>query len=82
MTTRTAVYDKLLPIFREYFEDESLVLTDATTAKDVDGWDSLAHVSIVVAIEKEFGIHLGVKHSTSLKNVGALVDAIIQKKTA
>jgi acyl carrier protein len=73
---RTEIYDRLHPIFREYFEMPSLTVTDKTAAADVEGWDSLAHVSIVVAIEKEFGIQLGVKHSSKLKNVGELVDAI------
>lgn len=76
MTDRTAIYERITPIFREYFENDDLVLADAITARDVEGWDSLAHISIVVAIEKEFGIQLGVKHSANLKNVGELVDAI------
>ena len=76
MSNRAAIYDRLHPIFREYFENPSLSLSDATTARDVEGWDSLAHVSLVVAIEKEFGIQLGVKHSSKLKNLGELVNAI------
>ena len=76
MLSRDMVYDRLMPIFREYFEDDALSLTDQTTAKDVAGWDSLAHVSLVVAIEKEFGITLGVKYSSRMKNVGELVNAI------
>lgn len=79
MTDRTTIYERISPIFREYFEDDSLTLADTTTAGDVEGWDSLAHISLVVAIEKEFGIQLGVKHSTNLKNVGELVDAIGRK---
>jgi acyl carrier protein len=76
---RQSVYDRLNPIFQEYFEDESLTLSDATTAADVNGWDSLAHVSLIVEVEKTFGIHLGVKHSSRLRNVGELVDAIITR---
>jgi acyl carrier protein len=79
MPTRDEVYGKVHGIFREYFENDDLALKDSTTAGDVDGWDSLAHISLVVAIEKEFGIQLGVKHSTNLKNVGELVDAILAR---
>lgn len=79
MPNRAEVYNKIQPIFREYFENDDLVLQDGMTAADVDGWDSLAHISLVVAIEKEFGIQLGVKHSTRLKNVGELVDAILAR---
>jgi acyl carrier protein len=73
------VYDKLNGIFQEYFEREDIVLTPMTTAKDVKGWDSLAHVCIVVEIEKAFGIELGVKQSSRLANIGELVDAIVKK---
>jgi acyl carrier protein len=76
MLSRPAIYDRLQPIFREYFEDETLTLTDKTKASDVPGWDSLAHVSLIVEVEKTFGIQLGVKHSSKLANVGELVDAI------
>ena len=79
MPSRADVYEKIHPIFREYFENDDLVLQDSTTAADVDGWDSLAHISLVVAIEKELGIQLGVKHSTRLKNVGELVDAVLAR---
>jgi acyl carrier protein len=73
------VYDKLNGIFRDYFEREDIALTAATTAKEVKGWDSLAHVCLVVEIEKTFGIELGVKQSSRLANIGELVDAIVKK---
>lgn len=76
---RADVYNKLNMIFRDYFETDEIALMDSTTAADVEGWDSLAHVILIVEIEKAFGIELGVKHSSRLKNVGELADAIMKK---
>ena len=79
MADSKLVYDKLNAIFRDYFEREEIALTPATTASDVAGWDSLAHVCLVVEIEKTFGIELGVKQSSRLANIGELADAIMKK---
>lgn len=76
---RQAIFEKLNAIFRDYFERDDIDLKNETTAAEVDGWDSLAHVILVVEIEKAFGIELGVKQSSRLKNVGELVDAIAKK---
>ena len=76
---RSEVYDKLNAIFRDYFEDDAISLADTTTASDVKGWDSLAHVVLIVEIEKTFNIELGVKQSSRLSNVGELVTAIMRK---
>jgi len=79
---RAQVYDKLNAIFRDYFERDDISLNDATTAADVSGWDSLAHVVLMVEVEKALGVELGLKQSSRLKNVGELVDAILKKKSA
>ena len=50
------VHTRLTAIFRDVFEDESLVLRDDLTAEDVENWDSLTHINLIVAIEKEFRI--------------------------
>ena len=50
------VFARLQQLLREVFGDDTLVVTDATTADDVDGWDSLMHVNIIIAIEKRFGV--------------------------
>ena len=79
MADTKVIYERLNGIFRDYFEREDINLTPVTTAKDVKGWDSLAHVCVVVEIEKAFGIELGVQQSSRLANVGELVDAIVKK---
>ena len=73
--------DKLLPIFRNVFDDEELVIKPTTTAKDVEGWDSLAHIRLIVAIEKYFALHFSAAEITGLENVGELVELILRKQT-
>ena len=66
-------------IFREELEQEDLVLTDETTADDVDGWDSLSHVQLVAAMEEAFGIEFKSREILSWDNVGDLIDSIEKK---
>jgi acyl carrier protein len=78
--TTTATLTKLNTVFCEVFDDESIHLTEKTTAKDVDGWDSLNHVNLIVAVEKAFAIKLTTKEATTLANVGELVQLIDKKR--
>lgn len=73
--TRTEIYEKLSEVFTDVF-DEEVALTDATTAADVEGWDSLTHITLLSAVEDEFDIKFDMKAVQGLKNVGAMVDII------
>ena len=73
---QTDVITKLQTIFDDLLMDPS-TLTPATTAKDVPEWDSLIHISIIVAVEKEFDIRFRVGEVETCKNVGELADLII-----
>lgn len=75
----SATRDQLQEIFRDLFDDESIVLTDSTSAKDVAGWDSLKNVRLIVQIEKAFKIRFGTGEVVGLNNVGELL-ALIDKK--
>ena len=75
------VYGQLTEIFREVFDDDSIVLTPATTAADIRDWDSAAHVNLVVAIETRMKIRFKTFELESLHNVGHLAD-LIQTKLA
>lgn len=79
--SRESIHEKLTGIMRELFRQPDLDVTEATTAADVAGWDSLAHINFVLAVEKGFGITLTTREVRGMKNVGALID-IIAKKTA
>jgi acyl carrier protein len=71
--------EKLNEIFCEVFDDEELVITPAMTANDVDGWDSLSHVNLIVAVEGRFNIRFNQKELLTFKNVGDLHNCIDKK---
>ncbi|MCU0523019.1 MAG: acyl carrier protein [Anaerolineae bacterium] len=75
MTTETM----LAELFREVFEDAALTITRATTADDINGWDSLFHVTLLMAVEDRFGIEFRQHEVAGLSNVGALIDLIDAK---
>ena len=78
----TDVYGQLTEIFREVFDDDSIVLTPQTTAADIRDWDSAAHVNLVVAIESRMKIRFKTFELESLHNVGHLVELIQAKLKA
>lgn len=73
---RNDIMKRVEEIFREELELDDLVLTDETTADDVEEWDSLSHVQLVVAMEKAFRIKFSSREILSWDNVGDLVDCI------
>jgi acyl carrier protein len=64
--------ERLVEIFRTVFESDELQLTASTTAADVEGWDSVAHISLIFAIEEEFGFQFSSSELESIRNVGDL----------
>jgi acyl carrier protein len=72
-------------VFRSVFDDD-IVLTDQTSAADVEGWDSLMHLNLIIALEKRFGIRFSTAEISGLKgdgqNVGTLLRLIASKKGA
>ena len=75
--TREEIYGKLNEVFQDVFDDEDITVNDSTVAADVDGWDSLEHINLIVAVERCFGIKITMGETTGLKNVGEMVDKII-----
>jgi len=76
--------EQVQDIFREVFDDSALVLNDAMTAEDVDGWDSLAHINLIIALEKRLGIRFATVEISRLRedgaNVGSLMGLVARKK--
>lgn len=76
---REEIYEKLDEIFAEEFEDEDIHLNDEMTADDIEDWDSLAQINLVVKIEKTFKVKFKMQEIYSWENVGQMVDMIMEK---
>lgn len=73
------IYSRLNEVFKEVFDDKNIVINDETTADDIEDWDSLEHINLIVAIENEFGVKFSMGETTSLKNVGEMATLIKNK---
>lgn len=73
------IYHRLTNIFDEVFDTDSRRITPELTAKDIDGWDSLAHIRLIITIEKEFKIKFSASEVGRMDNVGDLVKLIQNK---
>lgn len=73
------IKNKLTQVFRDVLDDNSIELVRETTAADIEDWDSLSHITIIVAIEREFQIKLNLADIKPLRNVGEMLD-LIQRK--
>ena len=73
------VYERLNEVFRDVFDDDELEVNAETTADDIDDWDSLSHITLVSAVEDEFGIRFKMGEVSGMKNVGEMVDIIISR---
>lgn len=76
---RDKVYKRLTDVFRNIFDEDSITINDNTTANDIEAWDSLEHINLIVAVEKEFNMKFNMGEVISMKNVGEMVDIIISR---
>ena len=72
--SREEIYERLNEVFRDVFGDDDITVNDDTTAADVEGWDSLRHISLLAAVEDEFDVEFSMGQTVSMKNVGDMVD--------
>ena len=79
--TEQQIFQELSAVFRDVFDDETISFAQETTADDIDGWDSQAHVTLVVATEMRFGIRFRTAEFEKLRNVGDFV-RLIERKCA
>ena len=79
MMTRDEAYKKLDEVFWDVFDDEEIHVKDETTADDIEDWDSLEHINLIVAVEKKFGIKFNMGEVNSFENVGQMMDIILER---
>jgi acyl carrier protein len=76
------VLTRINEVFQDVFDDDEINVSRATTAEDIEGWDSLMHVTLMVNVEKAFGVRFSSSEVASLKDVGELEDLIARHETA
>jgi acyl carrier protein len=81
MNENGELLERLTEVFQNVFDDDELTITPETTAQDVEGWDSLTHVTLLINAERTFGVKFSSSEVASLKNVGELLD-LIRKHSA
>ena len=79
---RKQVKEQLNKVFQEVFDDDGIQIFDEMNSDDIEEWDSLIHITLVVAVEKEFGLELNATEVGKLENVGAMIDVIMKRATA
>ena len=75
------IYERLNNVFRDIFDDETIEVHPETTSDDIEDWDSLEHINLVVAVEQEFGMKFNMNEVTTMKNVGEMVEIIKKSMT-
>lgn len=76
---RDAILEKLTEVFRDVFDDEEIVISDKTTADDIEAWDSLEHISLIAAVERAFKMRFTMREVSGMKNVGEMIDILAER---
>ncbi len=79
--TMEKIYERLNTLFRDFFDDEDIEIDEDTTADDIDDWDSLNHITLMSAVEQEFGVRFTMGEVSGMKNVGEMAEIIKARGT-
>ena len=74
------IYERLNDVFQDVFDDDSLTVSPSTTAADIEDWDSLSHITLIAAVEDEFGMKFSMKEVVEMKNVGEMVTLVAARR--
>ena len=77
--TREEALTQIIEVFKDVLDDDAISLNEETTASDVEEWDSLNHIQLVVAVEKKFKVRFTSKEIQSWANVGEMITCILSK---
>jgi acyl carrier protein len=75
----STVIARLTDVFRDVFDNDAIALRDDMTARDIEGWDSLANIRLILSVEQAFNVRFDVGEIQELRNVGNLVAAITRR---
>jgi len=75
----TNINERLNEVFQNVFDDEDIVVDRETTADDIEDWDSLEHIRLIAAVEREFNVKFTMKEVSAMKNVGEMMDIIAER---
>ncbi len=73
------IFERLNGVFRDVFDDDSITVNEDTTADDIEDWDSLNHITLIDAVESEFGMRFTMGEVSGMKNVGEMAQIIAQR---
>lgn len=76
---KNKVTERLNEVFRDVFDNDELVISDSTTADDIEEWDSLEHISLIAAVEKAFKMRFTMKEVSGMKNVGEMINILCER---
>lgn len=79
--SREEIFERLNKVFRDVFDNDDIEVTDQTVSADIEGWDSLTHIGLIVSVEQNFGIKFSMGEVSAMKNVGAMADIIAAKRS-
>ncbi len=77
--TKQEALEALTPVFRDVFDDDSIELTEETTAADIDGWDSVEHFNLISEIERTFRMRFQMREVSGMANVGELAEIVAER---
>ncbi len=77
--TKEEIFERLNNVFRDVFDDEEITVDENTTSDDIEDWDSLEHINLIVAVESEFGMKFNMNEVTTMKNVGDMAKIISER---
>ena len=76
---KNEIVTRLTAVFRDVFDDDSIVINENTTANDIDDWDSIEHINLIGAVEDEFGMRFKMREVSGMKNVGEMINIISER---
>ncbi len=77
--TANEIYERLEKVFRDVFDDEEIELNENTTADDIEDWDSIEHITLIGAVEDEFGMRFTMGEVSGMKNVGEMAKIVAER---